>query len=224
LGEELGRISRLRGADVVVVTIDSLGARTPTEFADDYFDYGPAPEDPLAPGTDPEAGYGQGADRSGVLFLVSMEQRDWALSTRGASIDVFSQSRQEAIVDQMLPSMSSGDWQRALTEFAQLADKAYYDDARIKWEWVALGGLVMGLLGGFVPVTVWRRQLKSVRPAIAAMPYLQTSSLTLTQSTDRMVRQYTTVIDHSASSGGGGRSGGHFSSSGAFHGGSSGKF
>jgi uncharacterized protein len=223
LAAQLGRISRERGADVVVLTVPSLGYRSATDFADDYFDAGPNPEDPLAPGSDWAAGYGQGSERSGVLLLVSLEDRDWALSTRGDSIDVFTDARQENIMDEILPWMSSGAWDQALTEFARLADNAYYQDARFKWEWVALGALVAGLLGGFVPVTIWKRQLKSVRPAVAAMPYLQTSSLSLTQSTDQMVRQYTSVVDHSPQSSGGGSST-HMGSSGAFHGGSSGKF
>ncbi|MDR2453704.1 MAG: TPM domain-containing protein [Bifidobacteriaceae bacterium] len=224
LGAELGRISRERGADVVVVTVPELDGRSATAFADDFFDYGPSPEDPFTPGSDASAGYGQGPTRSGVLFLVSMDDRDWALSTTGESIEVFSDARQERIVQAVVPALSRGAWKEALGEFARLVDKTYYDDARVKWEWVGLAALGAALVGGLAPVTVWRRQLKSVRPAVAALPYLDPSSLTLTQSTDRMVRQYTTVVDLSSSGGGGSGSGSHFGSSGIAHGGMSGKF
>lgn len=57
--------------DVVIVTVESLGSKTSEAYADDYFDYN---------------GYGIGEDYSGVLLLISMEERDWAISTCGDAI------------------------------------------------------------------------------------------------------------------------------------------
>ena len=57
--------------DIVIVTVDSLGDKTSEEYADDYYDYN---------------GYGVGEDFSGVLLLLSMEYRDWAISTCGEAI------------------------------------------------------------------------------------------------------------------------------------------
>lgn len=55
------------GMDFVIVTNHSLGRKTPEQYADDYFD---------------DNGYGP----DGVLFLLSMEQRDWYISTCGDGI------------------------------------------------------------------------------------------------------------------------------------------
>lgn len=52
--------------DVVIVTVWSLDGKTSEAYADDYFDYN---------------GYGIGNNYSGVLFLLSMEYRDWAITT-----------------------------------------------------------------------------------------------------------------------------------------------
>lgn len=57
--------------DVVIVTVWSLDGKSAQAYADDYFDYN---------------GYGIGPDYSGVLFLLSMEYRDWAISTCGETI------------------------------------------------------------------------------------------------------------------------------------------
>lgn len=57
--------------DVVIVTVWSLDGKTSEAYADDYFDYN---------------GYGIGSDRSGALLLLSMEYRDWAISTCGETI------------------------------------------------------------------------------------------------------------------------------------------
>lgn len=55
------------GMDFVIVTNQSLGGKTPEVYADDYFD---------------NNGYGP----DGALFLLSMEFRDWYISTCGNGI------------------------------------------------------------------------------------------------------------------------------------------
>ena len=62
----LDGISQEHLVDVVVVTVDSTGEKTPMEYADDYFDYN---------------GYGFGENFDGVILLVSMEYSDWWIST-----------------------------------------------------------------------------------------------------------------------------------------------
>lgn len=57
--------------DVVILTVDSLNGRYSSDYADDYFDYN---------------GYGIGPNYNGVLLLLSMEEREWAISTCGDTI------------------------------------------------------------------------------------------------------------------------------------------
>lgn len=57
--------------DVVILTIETLSGQISSDYADDYFDYN---------------GYGIGPDYSGVLLLLSMDEREWAISTCGQSI------------------------------------------------------------------------------------------------------------------------------------------
>lgn len=57
--------------DVVILTVESLDGAIPQDYADDYFD---------------DNGYGYGDDRSGVLLLLAMEERDWYISTSGDAI------------------------------------------------------------------------------------------------------------------------------------------
>ena len=68
LNAQLREISERQQMDVVVVTVDSTDGKTPMEYADDYFDYN---------------GYGYGESRDGVLLLISMEERDWWVTTTG---------------------------------------------------------------------------------------------------------------------------------------------
>ena len=59
------------GFDIVVLTVGSLDGKSSMEYADDYYDYN---------------GYGQGENHDGCILLLSMEERDWWLSTTGYGI------------------------------------------------------------------------------------------------------------------------------------------
>lgn len=68
LRQKLDQISEALQFDVVIVTAQHIGTRTPMEFADDYFDYN---------------GFGYGKNYDGVCLLISMAERDWWISTCG---------------------------------------------------------------------------------------------------------------------------------------------
>ena len=90
--------------DIVIVTVDSTGVKTPMVFADDWFD---------------DNGYGQGANNSGLLLLISMEERDWWISTCGYSITAFTDAGIEYIGKKMTANgLSTGDYAKAFNCFA----------------------------------------------------------------------------------------------------------
>ena len=60
--------------NVVVVTENSLDGKSAQDYADDFFDYN---------------GHGYGDDDSGVLFLIGMDERKWAITTYGYGITAF---------------------------------------------------------------------------------------------------------------------------------------
>ena len=80
--------------DVVILTVSSTQGEAVEAFADDYYDYN---------------GYGVDSQRSGVLFLVSMEDRDWLISTRGRGIDLISDGEIDYIEQEIIPNLSVGD-------------------------------------------------------------------------------------------------------------------
>jgi len=61
---QLSALSEAYDLDLVIVTTDSTGSKTPMEYADDYYDY-------------------NGYRPDGVLLLISMEAGDWWISTAG---------------------------------------------------------------------------------------------------------------------------------------------
>ncbi|HOB19595.1 MAG TPA: TPM domain-containing protein [Candidatus Atribacteria bacterium] len=107
-----GRIEGIgasRGLDVVIVITDDIGSKSPTAYADDYFDYN---------------GYGIGSDRSGLLLLVSMGTRDVVISTSGKAISIFTDSRLDDILDEVSSYLSDGEYYKACLEFLEQVD--YY--------------------------------------------------------------------------------------------------
>jgi len=125
----LNEISARQECDIVIVTVDALDGKTATEYADDFFDYN---------------GYGYGKTRDGILLLISMEARDWALSTHGYGIEAFTDAGQAYMMDDfVLPCLSDDDFYGAFTEFAaqcdafltQAANDEPYDSHNLPGSW-----------------------------------------------------------------------------------------
>ena len=74
LEAKLMEISTRQLCDVVVVTVGSLDGKTATAYADDVYD-------------EKNMGYGPGDD--GILLLLGMEEREWAITTYGLGKTAF---------------------------------------------------------------------------------------------------------------------------------------
>ena len=105
---KLDEISERQQLDVVVVTVNTLDGKTPAAYADDFYDYN---------------GYGYGQNKDGVLLLVSMEDRDWYISTTGYGITAFTDKGIDYISDEFKPYLSDGDYYEAFVEYAKQCDK-----------------------------------------------------------------------------------------------------
>lgn len=213
----LNEISNRWDMDVVVVTVPSLGGKSPVAYADDYYDYN-----------------GYGAD--GVLLLVAMETRDWAISTTGYGIRAVTDYGLKRIEQSITPFLSKGDFETAFINFAILCDDFIgqakdgkpYDVPKQQMEVkvVLSCSLLLGLLGAWIVTSRMKRKLRSVYSRYTASDYVLSESMNVTHfGKEIFLRKDVTCV--SKSEGDSDRSGGsttHTSSSGATHGGSSGKF
>lgn len=230
---QLDEISERQQLDVVVVTVDGLDGKSAMAYADDFFDYN---------------GYGFGADYDGILLLVSMEERDWWISTCGYGITAFTDAGLEYISDLVVAELSDGGYADAFEIFAQQCDRFItqartgepYDVGNMPKDPFRFGLnlLISVFIGAFTGgCVIWglQNQLKSVRAQTGATNYSRARTPQLT--VDKETYLYSTMSSRpkpklnegsgSGSSFGGGFSGGssiHRSSSGRFHGGRGGKF
>ena len=228
--EQLDEISERQQVDVVVVTVNSLEGATPMEYADDFYD---------------EYGYGFGEEKDGILFLISMEERDWYMSTSGFGITAFTDAGLEYLSDMIVSDLSEGDYAWAFTTFAEMCDdyitqaqtgEPYDVDHLPKDPLVLLVFLVFALVAGFVialiATGIMRLKLKSVYSQTEADSYAKKGSLKLTTKNDlylykKVDRREKPKEVNTSSSGSTRSSGGsttHTSSSGRKHGGAGGKF
>lgn len=162
LEDALEELSLRQSFDVTIATIESMesvGADSMEQFADDLYDY---------------CQYGYGPDMDGVLLLVSVGDRKWHISTCGYGITAFTDAGIQYLGQQMTPFMADGDYAGAFRTFVQWSD-TYIDAARAGHPYdvnnlpreplspmylvLALG---IGLVLAWVVVSVMKSQLRSV--------------------------------------------------------------
>ena len=105
----LDEISERQQCDVVIVTVASIEGKTATEYADDYFDY---------------QGYGYGEKSDGILLLVGMKERVWAISTHGSlGISAFTDAGLDYIKEDVQFQLKLDNYAKAFRTFASLCDQ-----------------------------------------------------------------------------------------------------
>lgn len=221
----LDEISERQECDVAVVTVSSLGNKTAEAYADDYYDYN---------------GYGMGSGDDGILLLISIEDRDWAITTYGFGISAFTDAGQSYMVAQFKSDLSAGNYASAFSRFAELCDDFLtqaktgepYDSGHLpntmSFGRAFIATLVITLPLGFILAMIitasMKKKMQSVAMQASAGSYVRQGSVEITASRDNFL--YRTLVktakESESSSGGGSRT--HTSSSGRSHGGSSGKF
>ncbi len=222
----LDEISERQQLDIVIVTTNSTDGRGVQAYADDYFDYN---------------GYGFGADRDGILLLIDMGERMWAMSTSGYGMTAFNDAGLAYLENCFLSDLSAGNYDDAFLSYAGQCDalitlaregepygSGYNDGYDYDYDYdydyeefssfdagsTLMVSLFVGGIVSLVIVLSMCAQLKSVRQQNAGA-YQRAGSLQITESREMFLyRNVTkTVRQDNDSSGGGSRSGGSRSSS-----------
>ena len=166
---KLEEISQRQKNEVAVVTVNSLEGKTAEAYADDYYDYN---------------GYGYGENDDGLLLLVSMGEREWAVTTYGYCHTVaFTDAGLDYISSEFRRKLSSGEYAKAFDCFADLCDDFLtqaatgepYDvdnmpKGKVSPFWLYTD-LVVAFFISFGIVKVKARNLKSVKKQESAKAY-----------------------------------------------------
>ena len=224
LSKKLQDISDELQFDVVVVTTNSTGSKTATEYADDYFDYN---------------GYGRGSNNDGALFLVDMGDRKWAISTSGYGIEAIVDSALDDMEEEIVPYLKSGDYDGAFNEFADLTydivndaknGKSYSNSTtsttknhkNIGTNLIVAFSIGAGI--SLIIILVYRSKLKPVKCQKEAKEYIVPGSFNLRRSDDVFLYFNITKVPIPKNNDSDDSGSFHSSSSGSSHGGASGSF
>lgn len=237
LSETAAALAEAYGMDIVILTNESLGGKTPEQYADDYYD-------------------SHGYDDNGILYLLSMEERDWYISTCGTGILALTDYGIQKVGEGMLTYLGQGKYYKAFEKYLSSLDfylesyqkgspidgradtsGDYYTGTREKvvhykdrsfgnllfralWQ-----SLILGIAAAAVTVAIMRSTMNTKKKQPAASAYLKEGSFRVRQHRDLFLysRVTKTRRQESSSSSGGGSSV-HRSSSGRSHGGGGGKF
>ena len=223
----LDETSEKWSSNIAILTVDSHNGPI-QEYADDYFDYN---------------GFCADYDESGILFMLSMEDREWAISTSGSAAYAFTDYGQDYLFNEMRGDLGDGYYADAFNTYVNVCDRLF--DAYSKGTPVdvgaeppktasdivlyIIGSIIAGLVIALFPILKMKSDLKTVKMAGGAANYTA-GRLKLTSSQDRFVRKSLTRTEipkdngSNRSGGFGGGSSMHTSSSGHSHGGSHGHF
>ncbi len=222
--DSLNSISTRHQSNVAILTVDDHNGPI-QDYADDYFDYN---------------GFQADYNGSGILFMLSMDDREWAISTHGTAAYVFTDYGQEELMDEMLPYLGDGDYYDAFQKFIEVSERyytlyeegtaydyGYKDTSPSALRKAFLICLVIGLIIGVIPILCMAGALTSVKANDSAAGYQIHNGLHMAMHKDTYLRSSTTrtkIPENDSRSSGGGGSSFHTSSSGSSHGGSHGHF
>ncbi len=213
LENALQDIYDIHKADVFIVVVEDLGHQSARSYANKIFR--------TETGTDD-------AKKSGVVLILSMEERDWHVYAYGIARYIFTDQVIDSVMEVLVSDyLSKNDFYNGFIGFANQCHAYFFrtyerieneyangddpslDDTPPSMGTCILIALSVGLVTAIVTVSILISQLKSVKSARDASGYVKHDSFALTESRDIFL--YSTVSRSArsqSSSGSRSRSGG----------------
>ena len=203
--------------DLVIVTEKNIGASSPMQYADDFFD---------------NNGYGLGQNRDGALFLLVTDSRDYWFSTSGSGIRILNSAAGNKLENSVVKSLREGNFYGAFNAFLLDWEEFLALDAKGRrynffQQWNAVLVLIAWVIAfaiGLIIVQVWKSRMNTALAQTQAAAYMVPGSLAFKEKKDSFLFctvTKTKLQTENSSSGGGGV---HTGSSGRSHGGRGGKY
>jgi len=196
--------SSLYGCEIILVTVDGTQGYSVDSFSEAVYQ---------------EYGYGWGAEKSGVLLLLSLSGRDYDLAAYGYGNTAFTDYGKERLMDGVLPYLADDDWYGGFSRYIELSAD-FLRQARdgrpvdsYGWSVSSRGSfafstkaliwsLLLGLVAALIVTAVLKGRMKSAVLQKKADNY-RSGDLRLEAQEDRFLRRDVTRIRRTESSGGG---------------------
>ncbi len=168
----LSELSGKYNVQIAVVTVSSTNGYGADVYVEDYYD---------------NNGYGYGNDKSGVLLLVCMDEREYRILSNGFAADAITMEYIDYISDAIVSDLSAGDYASAFETFAEECDyyiNGYINGFPFDFKANLILSLIVGLVVGLIVASTLKAQLKSVRRQNQANVYVKEGSMKITRSGD----------------------------------------
>ena len=196
-------VSNAHGCEVIILTVSSADGKSAQDYAEDYF---------------VDQGYGFGPDRNGVILFLDMGERDWHIAAHGSAEQVFNYEETEFLVSKFREDLSSGYYAEAFSTYIDFTGKmlgvvdgslpedeadqlneefdVFVNGEKSKPNYVKRGifSVILGAIGGFIPVSAQKSALKTVRKRRNAAGYAKEGSMVLNVNQD--IYLYSNVTSH----------------------------
>ncbi|HAX82955.1 MAG TPA: methanol dehydrogenase [Ruminococcaceae bacterium] len=188
LVEKFDEVANRQKIDMIICFTNGLDGMSTDEYAKDLY---------------LKNNYGYGENKDGVMLLVSFEDRDWYILTKGYAKQAITESGIQYIGNQIKDDLANKNYYAAGEYFAQLCDElitdakngnAYnenfgaLDDENTgsvtpppMWILISIG---VGIVIALIVVGIMKGKLKTVRMQASANNYLKDGSLNITESQD----------------------------------------
>lgn len=203
------RIYREYGIWMAIVTTDSLGGKTAERYADDFYDDRYYPQYP-----------------DGILLLISMEKREWAISTCGDGILLMSDGELDRLFSEMSDELAENRFYEAFVVYFDALPRYLNGGVESETDFgdyirILLVSLGVGAAVGGITLLGMRSQMNTAKAQTGAGNYLVNGSYQLKVHHDIFLYSRVTRTRKPQNNGGGSS---HRSSGGVRHGGRSGRF
>lgn len=162
-------------------------------------------------------GFGIGTGRDGIMLLLSMDDRDWAMFVYGENAEyTFNSYGQEQLEEAFLDNFADNDWYGGFSDYIEacgeyLAKAEEGRPVRANPLWGIGMSAGLSCLVALAVCMVMKRKMKTARQKTEADAYISNGGLMLTASHDHYTHTTETsrkIESSSGSSGSSGRSGG----------------
>lgn len=227
LSKNISEINSKHSYDVVIVTLNEPLSKSIQATADDIYDY---------------SKFGVSTDDSGILFLINMDSREFAISTYEEQVTkkYFSDSNINYIYNKISDKLSSGDYDGAVKAFIDSTSNVLSGNVTRPYEVKPVNiftlfitslfnptKIIFCMILGVVLIMSLKAKHTPVKKATVATNCLVSNSFKLTERVDDFIGETTSrkkINTSSNKSSGRTHTSTHKSSSGRRHGGRSGKF
>lgn len=207
----LSVISQKYQMEVAILTVNTLDGKSATHYADDYYD---------------SQGYGWGAKNSGLLLLIAIDEREWAVSTCGDAIRAVTDDEIDFIISNISGKLSAGAYYDAFDAFldqVEIEYQAFTEENTLDAGDIILRiviALVIGAVIAGIALLIMRSRMNTAKSQHGAQSYIQNGSYDLFRCQDIYLYSRTTKTRKAENN----SSSTHRSNSGRVHGGRSGRF